>query len=108
MAENGYAIVKILRGGNNNGKDSFDEYEVPFDEGKNVLQVLTDIYKDTDRSLSFRRCRCNRGVCGSCTMFINGKLKRACITRMTREMTIEPAPNHQIVKDLVVDFNRKK
>jgi len=108
MEENEYAVVKVLRANHNNAESTFEEYRFPFDEGKNVLQVLMEIYENTDRSLSFRYYRCNRGVCGSCTMVINGKLKRACITKMTREMTIEPAANYRVIKDLVVDFKVHK
>ncbi|WHH57931.1 2Fe-2S iron-sulfur cluster-binding protein [Petroclostridium sp. X23] len=99
------AIIKILRKRMNSDEAKYEEYQVPLEENKNVLQVLLDIFDSGDRSLSFRRNRCNRGVCGSCIMIINGKLRRACITMMTQEMIIEPANKKKTIKDLVINFN---
>jgi len=105
--EDGISIVKVLRSGKDCSDKKYDVYKVPYDKRKNVMQVLLDIFAGMDRSLAFRRNCCNRGVCGSCTMTINGSIKRACITGMTREMVIEPAGKYELIKDLVVDFSKK-
>ncbi|MDK2801086.1 MAG: succinate dehydrogenase / fumarate reductase, iron-sulfur subunit [Clostridiales bacterium] len=98
------AVIKILRQNANSSESSYEEYKVPFKKSKNVLQVLLDIYDYKDRSLAFRRNRCNRGMCGSCIMVINGKVRRACITKMMKEMIIEPAKQYECIKDLVTNF----
>lgn len=102
---NEISIVKILRSNGYDGEEKYEIYEVPYDDTKNVMQVLLDIFVERDRTIAFRRNRCNRGMCGSCTMIINGKVKRACLTKMTKEMIIEPVNNGSIIKDLVVSFS---
>ena len=101
--ENEISIVRVLRKADHD-ENEYEVYEIPYDDTKNVMQVLLDIYGLVDRSLAFRRNRCNRGTCGSCIMIINGSVKKACITRMTKEMTIEPAGRYELIKDLVVNF----
>lgn len=93
--------VRIARQSENQNDVSYSDYEVEFDPHKSVLQMLREIYSVEDRSLSFRRYCCNRGVCGSCTMIINGKVKRACVTLMSDEMIIEPIEKDSVIKDLV-------
>lgn len=106
--KNEVSIVRVLRSNEDGNANDYDLYEVPYDEKKNVMQVLLDIFTSTDRSIAFRRNRCNRGMCGSCTMIINGSVKRACITRMTKEITIEPVGKYELIKDLVVNFSKEK
>lgn len=96
--------VTVIRADKAGGEYKRQVYMVPYEETKNVMQVLLEIYGESDRSLAFRRNRCNRGMCGACTMIINGSLKRACMTSMTRKMTIEPAGKYELIKDLAVDF----
>lgn len=93
------AKIKIARS-KKDGQIEYQEFEVVYEENKNVLQVLKEIFKEQDRTLGFRRYSCNRGVCGSCTMVINGKVKRACVTTMDKEMIIESFNKENIVKDL--------
>ncbi len=95
------AWVKVVRNNIDTGEKEFEEYKVPYDENKNVLQVLLDIFEGMDRSLAVRRYRCNRGMCGSCTMIINGKVKRACITKMTKDIVIEPIDKYGVIRDVV-------
>ncbi|NQU03753.1 MAG: succinate dehydrogenase/fumarate reductase iron-sulfur subunit, partial [Syntrophaceae bacterium] len=56
--------------------------------------------------LSFRYFRCFRGVCNTCRIRVNSKVKRMCETPIQpgQEILLEPAPG-RIIKDLVIEFN---
>jgi len=75
--------------------------------GDTMLEVLKDIRDQQDPSLSFRYS-CREAVCGSCALAINGTICLACKTQFealkTDVVVIEPLPNLEIVKDLIVDF----
>lgn len=69
-----------------------------------VLDALMKIKNEQDSSLSFRRS-CREGICGSCSMNINGTNTLACscpIDQNTSKKTkIYPLPHMYIIKDLV-------
>jgi succinate dehydrogenase / fumarate reductase iron-sulfur subunit len=72
-----------------------------------VLDTLKDIRDQQDPSLAFRYS-CREAVCGSCAMVINGQIALACRTQVDAlegdVAVIEPLPNLEIQKDLVVDM----
>ncbi|MBI2854675.1 MAG: succinate dehydrogenase iron-sulfur subunit [Chloroflexi bacterium] len=85
----------------------YEAYQVPVREGMTVLDGLLYILDNVDPTLSFRFA-CREGVCGSCAMFINGSYRLACQTQIkdlkSDRIKIEPLPNFQVIKDLVVDL----
>ncbi len=72
-----------------------------------VLEALKDIRDQQDPSLSFRYS-CRESVCGSCATVINGQVALACKTLVEsfgeETIVIEPLPNLEIQKDLIVDL----
>lgn len=72
-----------------------------------VLEAIKTIRDQQDPSLSFRYS-CREAVCGSCAMVINGNITLACKTSVeslqTELIVIEPLPNLEIQKDLIVDM----
>ncbi len=72
-----------------------------------VLEALLEIRDGQDPSLSFRYS-CRESVCGSCGMVTNGGLGLACRTLVETlgagPVVIEPLPNLEIQKDLIVDM----
>lgn len=52
-----------------------DPYEVLADPRQTLLQVLRE-----QLSLTGTKCGCNNGVCGSCTILVDDKPVRACLT----------------------------
>ena len=84
-----------------------DEYEVDLAAcGPMVLDALIKIKNEIDPTLTFRRS-CREGICGSCSMNMNGKNGLACTTSMDElsgEVRITPLPHMDVVKDLVTDF----
>jgi succinate dehydrogenase / fumarate reductase iron-sulfur subunit len=85
----------------------FREYVYEPRESKTVLEALMDIRNEQDYDLSFRYS-CREGVCGSCGQVINGRLDLACRTILetlgSQTIVVEPLPNLEIKKDLVVDM----
>lgn len=84
----------------------FDTYEVECDSPMTVQAILRYIFRQQGPTLAFRDYECYQGVCMSCQMVVRGKRARACSTLVDpgEEVTIEPLPGHQLVKDLVVSF----
>ena len=51
-----------------------DLHEVTADTRSTLLQVLRE-----DLTLTGTKCGCNNGVCGSCTVLVDGEPMRACL-----------------------------
>lgn len=85
----------------------FASYRVRVIPGLTVLMVLLRIRDEIDGTLAFRSS-CRSAVCGSCAMVINGKLDLACRTQAaafgSKTIILEPLPNMEVIKDLVVDM----
>ena len=85
----------------------YDTFEIDLDNcGPMVLDALFKIKNEIDPTLTFRRS-CREGICGSCSMNMNGKNGLACTTAiedLPGEVRITPLPHMQVIKDLVPDF----
>jgi len=72
-----------------------------------LLDVLIFIKNKQDSSITFRRS-CREGICGSCSMNINGLNNLACLKSLKEFkqnfITIYPLPHMYIIKDLVSDL----
>ena len=83
----------------------FHAYTLSVSESMTVLDCLTRIQLNQDRSLMFRHS-CHHSSCGTCAMIINGTERLACITRVgslnTPEVTLEPLNGFDRIGDLVV------
>ncbi|CAK9796431.1 Succinate dehydrogenase [ubiquinone] iron-sulfur subunit, mitochondrial [Anthophora plagiata] len=76
--------------------------------GTMVLDVLGLIKKEHDPTLSYRRS-CREGICGSCSMNINGVNTLACITKLkesSKPIVIYPLPHSYVIRDLVTDMEQ--
>ncbi|KAB2845902.1 MAG: succinate dehydrogenase iron-sulfur subunit, partial [Hyphomicrobiaceae bacterium] len=75
--------------------------------GPMVLDALIKIKNEIDPTLAFRRS-CREGICGSCSMNIDGTNTLACL-KLTEDVkgavTIYPLPHMPVVKDLVPDLS---
>ena len=85
-----------------NGKSKMQNFSVPTTNVM-VLDSLIHIKNNIDPTLGFRRS-CREGICGSCSMNIDGKNTLACLTPMKPKMTIYPLPHMKIVRDLIPDM----
>ncbi len=84
-----------------------DTYTIDLDKtGPMVLDALIRIKNEVDSTLTFRRS-CREGICGSCSMNMEGRNGLACTTAiedMTGDVQITPLPHMEVVKDLVPDL----
>jgi len=89
------------------GNPYTDTYEVDMDNcGPMVLDGLLKIKDQMDSTLSLRRS-CREGICGSCSMNIDGGNTLACtqsIADIKGDVKVYPLPHQPIVKDLVSDL----
>ncbi len=85
----------------------FDTFEIDTDDcGPMVLDALIKIKGDHDSSLTFRRS-CREGICGSCSMNIDGTNTLACLKSISdckSDVAISPLPHLPVIKDLVPDM----
>ena len=84
-----------------------DRYDVDLSNtGLMVLDALIKIKNDIDPSITFRRS-CREGVCGSCSMNIDGTNTLACtkyVNDVKGDVKIFPLPHMPVIKDLVPDL----
>src|ERR1700750_1213602 len=85
----------------------YDRYELDLDQtGPMVLDALIKIKNEVDPTLTFRRS-CREGICGSCSMNLDGRNGLACTSAIEDcrgEIKITPLPHMDVIKDLVPDF----
>lgn len=101
-------ILKIYRWDpETNENPRIDSYEIDLKKcGPMVLDALIKIKDEIDTTLTFRRS-CREGICGSCSMNIDGINTLACLKPMKSikgDIKIYPLPHMQVIKDLVPDL----
>jgi succinate dehydrogenase / fumarate reductase iron-sulfur subunit len=88
----------------------YDTYTIDLDKcGPMVLDALIKIKNEVDPTLTFRRS-CREGICGSCSMNMDGRNGLACTTAiedLKGEVRITPLPHLEVVKDLVPDLTHQ-
>lgn len=84
-----------------------DTFEIDLDRtGPMVLDAIIHIKNEIDPTLTFRRS-CREGICGSCSMNVNGRNTLACISAIEDykgDVNIYPLPHMEVHKDLVPDM----
>ncbi len=99
---------KVYRYDPDNGQNPrVDVYDIDLDTcGPMVLDALIKIKNEIDPTLTFRRS-CREGICGSCSMNIDGMNTLACIKAIDEikgDVKVYPLPHMDVVKDLVPDL----
>lgn len=108
MSQGRDITLTIFRYDPNNpeSQPQYQEYKLIETPGMTLYIALTKIATSIDHDLSFDFV-CRAGICGSCSMIVNGKPRLACKT-LTSEfpdgrITLLPLPTFQHIKDLSVD-----
>src|SRR6202040_3807263 len=105
-------IIKIKRQDSPNSKPYWDEFELPYKPGRNVISALMEIAanpvtRDGKKSTPITYdSNCLEEVCGSCAMLINGKARMACsalLDKLEQPIRLEPFSKFPVVRDLAVD-----
>jgi fumarate reductase iron-sulfur subunit len=100
--------VDIWRG---TEQGAFQAFAIPRRTHQTVLDVVTEIQREHDATLSYRFA-CRVGMCGSCAMVVNGRPRWTCRTRVSEvvengeRLRLEPLRNFAIVKDLAVEMTQ--
>jgi succinate dehydrogenase / fumarate reductase iron-sulfur subunit len=91
-------------------KPEYRFYTLDMPSNATVLDTLIEVREYHDGTLSLR-CSCRSAICGSCAMRVNGRARLACKTQIgtvideNGQITVEPAGNMPVIKDLVVDMS---
>ncbi len=103
-------LVRVWRGkaGDAPEDGTFEDFTVPRRANQTILDVVTEIQRVQDPTLSYRFA-CRVGMCGSCAMVVNGRPRWTCRTRVAAVtdgdlLVLEPLRNMPVVKDLTVDM----
>ena len=104
--------VTIARFDPNSGRSWTQEYEVDTSHASmTVMDVLEYISKHLDHTLAYyKHSICNHGICGRCSVQVNGKVRLACIERVDEYESLElkPAATYPVLRDLVVNNSATK
>ena len=91
-----------------NQNPRLDQFEIDLDAcGPMVLDALIHIKSEYDPTVTFRRS-CREGICGSCSMNINGVNALSCIQTIEDirgDVKVYPLPHMPVIKDLVADLS---
>jgi succinate dehydrogenase / fumarate reductase iron-sulfur subunit len=112
MANNKTVIIKIKRQDSPTAKSHWEEFELAWHAGMNVISSLMEIARNPvtrdgkpTTPITYDS-NCLEEVCGSCAMLINGKARMACsalIDRLDQPVRLEPFKKFPVVRDLSVD-----
>lgn len=88
---------------------TYDTFEMDTTScGPMILDALIKIKDEIDSTLAFRRS-CREGICGSCSMNVDGVNTLACITPIASikgTIRIHPLPHMPVIKDLIPDLTQ--
>jgi succinate dehydrogenase iron-sulfur subunit len=105
-------IIKIKRQDSPNSKPYWDEFELPYKPGRNVISALMEIAANPVTRGGKKTTpitydsNCLEEVCGSCAMLINGKARMACsalLDKLEQPIRLEPFSKFPVVRDLATD-----
>jgi succinate dehydrogenase/fumarate reductase-like Fe-S protein len=86
----------------------YQTYKVSVKGKMTILQALEYIYEEMDPTLGFRQYCCGVQYCNSCRMLVDGHSAHACLKLIEKEeYLLEPLQGYEIIKDLIVDWDRK-
>ena len=112
MADKKNVIIKIKRQANPKDTSHWEEFELPYKPGMNVISCLMDIAanpvtRDGKKSTPITYdSNCLEEVCCSCAMLINGRARMACsalVDHLEQPIRLEPFSKFPVVRDLAVD-----
>src|SRR6478752_2479737 len=112
MANSKTVLFKIKRQQNPNVRPYWEEFEIPWHPGMNVISSLMEIAANpvtregkATTPITYDS-NCLEEVCGSCAMLINGRARMACsalVDKLEQPIRLEPFSKFPVVRDLAVD-----
>ncbi len=107
--------IRIKRQASPQEGPRWEEFEIPYRPGMNVIVALRDIaerpvtVEGKSTSIVSYDANCLEEICGACAMIINGRPRQACtalIDKLEQPITLEPLSKFPIVRDLQVNRQR--
>src|ERR1043166_7136325 len=105
-------LFKIKRQENPKASSRWEEFELNWHSGMNVISSLMEIAANpitrggkTTTPITYDS-NCLEEICGSCAMRINGKARMACsalVDKLEQPIRLEPFSKFPVVRDLAVD-----
>lgn len=80
----------------------FQTFEVEAGADWSVHNLLQHLQRTEDPSIAYY-IACKLGLCAACWARVNGKQVLTCTTPLEAEMTIEPAKNYRVVRDVLIE-----
>src|SRR6202171_1665020 len=112
MANTKTVILKIKRQDNPKAKSHWEEFELAWHPGMNVISSMMEIARNPvtrdgkpTTPITYDS-NCLEEVCGSCAMLINGRARMACsalVDKLEQPVRVEPLSKFPLVRDLAVD-----
>jgi succinate dehydrogenase / fumarate reductase iron-sulfur subunit len=114
MANHKTVIIKIKRQDTPKAQSHWEEFELAWHAGMNVISSLMEIARNPvtrdgkpTTPITYDS-NCLEEVCGSCAMLINGRAHMACsalVDKLEQPIRLEPFTKFPVVRDLAVDRN---
>src|SRR3954469_3125911 len=114
MADTKTVRLKIKRQSGPKAESYWDEFEIPWKPGMNVISAMMDIATNPvtkqgkpTTPIAYDS-NCLEEICGSCAMLINGRARMACsslVDKLEQPITVEPLSKFPLVRDLSVNRN---
>ena len=105
-------ILKIKRQENPKSSPRWEEFELTWKPGMNVISAMMEIAANpvtrdgkTTTPIAYDS-NCLEEVCGSCAMLINGRARMACsalVDKLEQPIRLEPFSKFPVIRDLAVD-----
>jgi len=105
-------ILKIKRQENPATRPRWEEFELTWKPGMNVISAMMEIAANpvtrqgNPTTAITYDSNCLEEVCGSCAMLINGRARMACsalVDKLEQPITVEPFSKFPVIRDLAVD-----
>ena len=112
MADKKAVLFKIKRQANPTAKSYWEEFELSWHSGMNIISSLMEIAanpvtRDGKATTPITYdSHCLEEVCGSCAMLINGRARMACsalVDKLEQPIRLEPFSKFPVIRDLAVD-----
>jgi succinate dehydrogenase / fumarate reductase iron-sulfur subunit len=112
MPDHKSVILKIKRQDNPNAPSRWEEFELAWEPGMNVISSMMEIARNPvtrdgkpTTPITYDS-NCLEEVCGSCAMLINGRARMACsalVDNLEQPIRLEPFSKFPVVRDLATD-----
>ena len=112
MANHKTVLFKIKRQATPTAAPHWEEFELRWHPGMNVISSLMEIAADPVSSDGKATTpvtydsNCLEEICGSCAMLVNGRARMACsalVDKLEQPIRLEPFSKFPVVRDLAVD-----